>query len=165
MKKRPLNSITLFAATHSKLRKVANGTGTQVATCMINKWTAKINEKEIYNGRFPPRVGGRKKERKKKRKLHFTTLNYALDYTLHPKLSDCTLCTLNYYTYHILHPNVIVAVIFNKILLHVISTCFLLRWNKVKILKYPSSKSIKTKPKIFPISLFLALTMKVWMIV
>ena len=98
-------------------------------------------------------------------KLHFTTLNYALDYTLHPKLSDCTLCTLNYYTYHILHPNVIVAVIFNKILLHVISTCFLLRWNKVKILKYPSSKSIKTKPKIFPISLFLALTMKVWMIV
>ena len=66
MKKRPLNSITLFAATHSKLRKVADGTGTQVATCMINKWTAKINEKEIYNGRCPSRVGGRKKERKKK---------------------------------------------------------------------------------------------------
>ena len=145
MKKRPLNSITLFAATHSKLRKVVNGTGTQVTTCMINKWTAKINEKEIYNGRCPPRVGGRKKERKKKGKLHFTTLNY--------------------YTYHILHPNVIVAVIFNKILLHVISTCFLLRWNKVKILKYPSSKLIKTKPKFFNNSLYLTLTMKVWMIV
>ena len=66
MKKRPLNSITLFAATHSKLRKVANGTGTQVAICMINKLTAKINENEIYNGRCPPRVGGRKKKRKKK---------------------------------------------------------------------------------------------------
>ena len=66
MKKRPLNSITLFAATHSKLRKVVNGTGTQVTTCMINKWTAKINEKKIYNGRCPPRVGGRKKKRKKK---------------------------------------------------------------------------------------------------
>ena len=65
-KKRPLNSITLFVATHSKLRKVADGIGTQVAICMINKWTAKINEKEIYNGRCPSRVGGRKKERKKK---------------------------------------------------------------------------------------------------
>ena len=56
----------MFVVTHSKLRKAADGTGTQVATCMINKWTAKINKKEIYNGRCPPRVGGRKKERKKK---------------------------------------------------------------------------------------------------
>ena len=66
MKKRPLNSITLFAATHSKLRKVVNGTGTQVATFMINKWTAKINVKEIYNGRCPPRVEEGRKKRKKK---------------------------------------------------------------------------------------------------
>ena len=51
-----------------------------------------------------------------KGKLHFTTLNYALDYTLHPKLSDCTLCTLNYHTYHTLHPGIIFAVIFNWIL-------------------------------------------------
>ena len=57
-----MNSIILFAATHSKLRKVTDGTGTQVATCMINKWTAKINVKEIYNTRGPPRT---KKERKK----------------------------------------------------------------------------------------------------
>ena len=49
MKKLPLNSTTLFAATHSKLRRVADGTGTPVATYMINKWTAKINRKEIYN--------------------------------------------------------------------------------------------------------------------
>ena len=46
-------------------------------------------------------------------KLHFTTLNYTLNYTLHPKLLDCTLCTLNYYTYHTLHPGIIFAVIFN----------------------------------------------------
>ena len=57
-----MNSITLFAATHSKLRKAGDGTDTQVATCMINKWTAKINEKEIYKTRGPPRT---KKERKK----------------------------------------------------------------------------------------------------
>ena len=65
MKKWPLNNTTLFAATHSKLRKKTDGTGTQVMTYMINKWTAKINEREIYNERCPPRVGGRKKERKK----------------------------------------------------------------------------------------------------
>ena len=55
-----MNSITLFAATHSKLRKAVDGTGTQVATCMINKWTTKINEKEIYNTRGPPRMGKKK---------------------------------------------------------------------------------------------------------
>ena len=88
-------------------------------------------------------------------KLHFTTLNYPLDYTLHPKLSDCTLCTLNYHTYHALHPGVIFTVIFNRILLRVTSTCFLLRWNKFKRLKHPSSKLIKTKLKFFYISLYL----------
>ena len=66
MKKWHLNSITLFAATHTKLRKAADGTDTQVVTCMINKWTAKINEREIYDGRCPPRVWGRRKKRKKK---------------------------------------------------------------------------------------------------
>ena len=66
MKKWPLKSITLFAATHSKLRKAADGTGTPVATYMINKWTAKINENEIYNGKCPPRVKEKKRKRKKK---------------------------------------------------------------------------------------------------
>ena len=55
-------------------------------------------------------------------KLHFTTRNYALNYTLHPKLSECTLYTLDYHT---LHPNVTFTVIFDGILLHVRSTCFL----------------------------------------
>ena len=56
----------MFAATHSKLRKAADGTDTQVVTFMINKWTAKINENEIYNERFPPRVEEGRKKRKKK---------------------------------------------------------------------------------------------------
>ena len=66
MKKWPLNSIILFATTHSKLRKAVDGTDTQVATCMINKWTAKINENEIYNRKCPPRRKGEKNKRKKK---------------------------------------------------------------------------------------------------
>ena len=72
IKKWPLNSTTLFTATHSKSRKAVDGTDTPVATCIINKWTAKINEKEIYNGKCPPR--GREEERKRKkggRRLQF----------------------------------------------------------------------------------------------
>ena len=65
MKKWLLNSTTLFAATHSKLRRAADGTGTLVATCMINKWTAKINENEIYNKKCPPKAGEEERKRKK----------------------------------------------------------------------------------------------------
>ena len=61
-------------------------------------------------------------------KLHFSILNYTLYYILHHKLSYYTLCTLNYHT---LNLNVIFTVIFNKVLLHVTNTYFLLRWNKV----------------------------------
>ena len=68
MKKWPLNSTTLFAATHSKLRKVADGTGTLVVTCVINKWTANINENEIYNGKCPFRQGDEEREKSKRRK-------------------------------------------------------------------------------------------------
>ena len=64
----------MFAATHSKLMKAADGTGTQVATCMINKWTAKINEKEIYYRRCPPRVRGKKEKEKEGRWLQFLPL-------------------------------------------------------------------------------------------
>ena len=50
-----MNNITLVAATHKKLEEAADETSTRVAICMINKWRAKINEKEIYNVRHPPR--------------------------------------------------------------------------------------------------------------
>ena len=55
-----MNSTTLVAATHRKLEKAANETSTQVVTCMINKWRAKINEKEVYNIRNPLGKGDRK---------------------------------------------------------------------------------------------------------
>ena len=62
----------MFVTTHSKLRKAADGTGTLVATYMINKWTAKINENEIYNGKCPLRARGRKKKKEKEgRRLQF----------------------------------------------------------------------------------------------
>ena len=68
MKKWPLNSVTLFVATHSKLRKASDGIDTQVATCIINKWTAKINKRRIYNGKCPPGERGDRKRRRKRRK-------------------------------------------------------------------------------------------------
>ena len=60
MRKGPLNNINLVAATHNKLKKAADGTSTQVATCMINKWRAKINGNEVYNVRDPPGMEDRK---------------------------------------------------------------------------------------------------------
>ena len=57
----------MFAATHSKLRKASDGTGTQVATCMINKWMAKINKRGIYNRKCPPRERGTKKNKEKRK--------------------------------------------------------------------------------------------------
>ena len=48
MKEWPLNSVTLSVVTHSKLRKALDGTGTQVVTCMINKWMVKMNGVERY---------------------------------------------------------------------------------------------------------------------
>ena len=86
-------------------------------------------------------------------KLHFTTLNYTLSYTLHPKLFEHTLCILNYHTNHTLHPDVTFAVMFNGMLLHMTNTCIFLRRNKLKRPKYSSSKTIKTKPNFFHISL------------
>ena len=43
-----MNSVTLSVVTHNKLRKAPDGTGTQVATCMINKWMVKMNGVEGY---------------------------------------------------------------------------------------------------------------------
>ena len=56
-----MNSITLVAVTHNKLENTADGTSTQVATCMINKWMAKINGNEVYNIRGPPGMRDEKK--------------------------------------------------------------------------------------------------------
>ena len=61
MRKRPLNSAALVAATHRRFGKAADGTSTRVMTCTINRWRVKIDWKEIYNGRDPLRMGDRKK--------------------------------------------------------------------------------------------------------
>ena len=42
--------------------------------------------------------------------LHFITLNYISDYTLHHKLFECTFSILNYEPYYTLHPDVKFAV-------------------------------------------------------
>ena len=60
MMKGPLNSMVLVAVTHKEFGKVADGTSTRVRICMINRWRGKINWKEIYNVRNPPRMGDQK---------------------------------------------------------------------------------------------------------
>ena len=60
-------------------------------------------------------------------KLHFTTLNYALDYTLHHKLFECTVYTLNYDPCCTLHPDVNFTVKFNGNMKHVTCMCVLLK--------------------------------------
>ena len=59
-----LEQYTLVAATHRKLEKAANGTSTQVVSCMINKWRTKINGKEVYNVGNPLGMGDKKKKKR-----------------------------------------------------------------------------------------------------
>ena len=68
MRKGLLNSVALVVVTHRGFGNVANGTSTRVMTCTINKWRVKINWKEVYNVKDPPRMGdcGRGAEREKK---------------------------------------------------------------------------------------------------
>ena len=49
----------LSAATHNKLREALDGTDTQVATCTINRWTAKMKGAKEYITREISRGGRR----------------------------------------------------------------------------------------------------------
>ena len=49
------------------LEKVANGMSTRVRACMINRWRAKIDWKDIYNMRDPLRMGDRKSRGREKK--------------------------------------------------------------------------------------------------
>ena len=51
--RRPLNSAVLTAPTHRGPKKVSDGTSIQVVVWMINKWRAKIVQRELYNVRDP----------------------------------------------------------------------------------------------------------------
>ena len=51
MWRRPLNSTALATTTHRKLKKVSDGTNTQVIAQMINKQRIKMIHEELYNVR------------------------------------------------------------------------------------------------------------------
>ena len=65
MREWPLNIAMLTTTTHSKLREALDGTDTQVATCTIDRWTAKMKRTEGYITREISRRGGRQFERHK----------------------------------------------------------------------------------------------------
>ena len=68
MRKEPLNIAALVVATHRGFGKVADGTSTRMMTCTINRWRVKIDWKEVYNVRDPPRMrdGGKESKRREK---------------------------------------------------------------------------------------------------
>ena len=69
--------------------------------------------------------------------LHFITLNYTSNYTLHHKFFEYTFCTLNHNPCYTLYLNVKFAVNLNGKV-----------WYHVKLPNCPSSQSIKTKKKL-----------------
>ena len=44
-----MDRVTSIIATNKKQEGTVDGTGTEVGTCLINKWRAKINQKGLYN--------------------------------------------------------------------------------------------------------------------
>ena len=62
-----MNSAAVVAATHRGFGKVADGTSTRVMICMINRWRVKIDWKEVYNVRDPPRRRDHEKDKKREK--------------------------------------------------------------------------------------------------
>ena len=61
-----MNNAMLSTATHSKLREALDGTDTQVATCTIDRWTAKMKGTEEYITReISQRKGGNSEDTRK----------------------------------------------------------------------------------------------------
>ena len=65
MREWPLNSVMLTTTTHSKLREALDVIDTQVATCAIDRWTAKMKRTEWYITRDFSRRGERQLGRRK----------------------------------------------------------------------------------------------------
>ena len=60
--KRRLGRVTSIIATNKKQGGTADGMGTEVCTCLINKWRARINQEGLYNVKVDaPREGLGKK--------------------------------------------------------------------------------------------------------
>ena len=53
MWRKPLNSAVLVAPTHRGPVRMSDGTSTQAVAWTIDKWRAKIIQREIYNIRYP----------------------------------------------------------------------------------------------------------------
>ena len=64
MWRRPLNSTVLATTTHRKLKKVSDGTSTQVIAQMINKCKIKMIQEELYNVKDLSRRGNEKNSRR-----------------------------------------------------------------------------------------------------
>ena len=76
-------------------------------------------------------------------KLHFTTLNYAPDYTFHSKLFKCTVCTQNYNHYYTLHPNASLTVKLDRNMKYATCTYISLKWHKLERPKSSLPNSFK----------------------
>ena len=63
MWRRLLNSAALATPTHRRPKRVFEETSTRVVAWMINKWRAKIVQRELYNVRDPPWRRDRRIER------------------------------------------------------------------------------------------------------
>ena len=62
--KRLLNSVASVIVTNRKWGKAADGTSTQVVTCLINRWKVRINWERLYNVRIHPQEKRRRGDEK-----------------------------------------------------------------------------------------------------
>ena len=77
-------------------------------------------------------------------KLCVITLNYVLNYTLHPKLFEYIVYTLNYVICYILHHNISFTVKLDGNMKHVTYMYVFLKWYKLKRPKTPLLNQLKT---------------------
>ena len=61
--KRLLNSAASVIATNIKEEEPADGTGTRIDTCLINRWRVRINRERLYNVKaYAPKKRGQELE-------------------------------------------------------------------------------------------------------
>ena len=69
MWRRQANSVTLASATHKKIRKMSDRTGTQVKVQMVNKCKVLINLRRLYKRRRSPCRGDREIQRRERKEV------------------------------------------------------------------------------------------------
>ena len=68
MWRRQANSVTLASATHWRIKKMSDGTGTQVKVQMTNKCKVFINSRRLYKRRRSPWKRDRKIKKRERKK-------------------------------------------------------------------------------------------------